>query len=67
MPAINNHSPESAYATKVDDKGRPNIVSPHFIPQAEVTAMASRADSDHTAIYGPPNMVTSGAIIKKGN
>lgn len=64
--AIVNHSTEAAYATKVDDKGRTNIVSQHFVPQAEVTAMAARADADITAITGPPSATTSGNVIKKG-
>lgn len=64
--AIDNHQPENAYATKVDDRGRTNIVSPNFIPQAEVTAMAARADADMTAIYGAPTTTVSGNSIKKG-
>jgi hypothetical protein len=65
--AIVNVTPEAAYATKVDDKGRTNIVSPHFIPQAEVTAMELRADAAMTALHGVPNATVSGNKIKKGN
>lgn len=65
--AVENKSAETAYATKVDSQGRPNIVSPHFIPQAEVTAMAARADTHMTQNYGVPSATTSGNTIKKGN
>lgn len=64
MPTVENHTPESAYASKADDKGRTNIVSPNFIPQAEVTAMAARADADQTLVTGA---TVSGSVIKKGN
>lgn len=62
--AVENHTPESAYATKVDSQGRPNIVSQHYVPQAEVTAMEGRANADLTAIY---DATVSASTIKKGN
>lgn len=64
MPVVENHTTESAYASKKDDKGRPNIVSQHFVPQAEVTAMAARADADQTALTGA---AVSGSTIPKGS
>lgn len=67
MPDVQAQSAETAYATKVDDKGRTNIVSPHFIPQAEVTAMAARADAAITNAIGVPTSTHSGSVIKKGN
>lgn len=67
MADIQTSTPEAAYATKVDDKGRPNIVSQHFVPQAEVTAMAARADAEITARIGVPTSTHSGSQIKKGN
>lgn len=63
--AIENHTPESAYATKVDSQGRPNIVMPREVPAAEVTAMAARADADMTALYGAPSAAVSGNAIKR--
>lgn len=65
MPAVENKTPETAYATKVDDKGRPNIVVPIEVPAAEVTAMAARADADMTGNYGTPSATTSGNVIPR--
>jgi hypothetical protein len=63
--AIENKTPETAYATKVDDAGRPNIVIDRAVPAAEVTAMAARADATMTANYGAPSSSTSGNAIKR--
>lgn len=67
MPDVQAQSTETAYATKVDDKGRPNIVAPHFQSQAQVTAMATKADTDITNAIGVPTATHSGSVIKKGN
>jgi hypothetical protein len=44
--AIENHSPEAAYASK------DNIVVPVYVPDREVTYMESRAAQDLGELYG---------------
>lgn len=67
MSAVDNKTAETAYATKVDDKGRPNIVVPLEVPAAEVAAMAARADAELTANIGGTGVTVSGNSIKRAS
>lgn len=65
MAAIENKTIETAYATKVDDLGRPNIVVPIEVPAAEVAAMQVRADANIQKNYGGTNPTMSGSVITR--
>lgn len=62
---MDNKTPETAYATKVDSQGRPNIVVQPFLPTATVTAMQTRAATALQEAHGYTGAPT--VNIKRGD